>query len=462
MSDKILVVEDEEILRFTFENFLSDEGYEVSTAQSYEQALERIDESDFHLIISDIVLGEKNGIDFLKEMRQRALDCPVVMITGYPNVETASEAVRLGAFDYLSKPVEQETLLRVAKTALYHKALIDEKEQYRLHLEAVFNSVHEGIVTVDKDLHIIEINKACEKICKVSQTCKGKPFSTLLESCGGKCYDALVETIEKKKSVEISRYECQLNSGPKKILSLTTSPLINNRDIFSGAILVTRDETSVAELERVLGQRRQFHNIIGKSKKMQEVYSLIENLANVETTVLIRGESGTGKELTAEALYFSGERKKFPFVKVNCSALSDNLLESELFGHVKGAFTGAYKDKIGRFQKAHKGTIFLDEIGDISKSMQLNLLRVLQEKEFERVGDSHPIKVDVRVVAATNQNLEEKVKQKLFRQDLYYRLKVVEIILPPLRQKTEDIPLLVNYFIKKFNEKFNKQINKGC
>jgi transcriptional regulator with GAF, ATPase, and Fis domain len=204
--------------------------------------------------------------------------------------------------------------------------------------------------------------------------------------------------------------------------------------------------------------RRKFHNIIGKSEKMQAIYSLIEDLADVQTTVLILGESGTGKELVAEALHYSGGRSHKPLLKVNCSALSENLLESELFGHVKGAFTGALQDRMGRFQKADGGTIFLDEIGDVSPRIQLQLLRVLQEREFERVGDSNPIKVDVRVVAATNQNLREKVRRGEFREDLYYRLKVVEINLPPLRDRREDIPFLIKHFLKKFNKKLNKEI----
>jgi two-component system, NtrC family, response regulator HydG len=222
--------------------------------------------------------------------------------------------------------------------------------------------------------------------------------------------------------------------------------------------LLARDETHLAALEREMEERQRFHNIIGKSEKMQEIYSLIESLADVQTTVLITGESGTGKELVAEALHYSGGRSLKPLVRVNCSALSESLLESELFGHVKGAFTGAVKDRIGRFEMADGGTIFLDEIGDISPRMQAQLLRVLQEKVFERVGDSIPIKVDVRVIAATHQNLMEKIRSGKFREDLYYRLNIVEINLPSLRDRREDIPLLVNHFLNKFNKELNKEI----
>jgi transcriptional regulator with PAS, ATPase and Fis domain len=192
---------------------------------------------------------------------------------------------------------------------------------------------------------------------------------------------------------------------------------------------------------------------------MQDIYSLIELLSDVESTVLISGESGTGKELVAAALHYKGNRSNNNIVKVNCSALSENLLESELFGHVRGSFTGAFKDKTGRFKKADGGTIFLDEIADISSKIQIKLLRVLQEKEFEQVGDSKTIKVDVRVIAATNQDLTDKVRNGQFREDLFYRLNVMKIIIPPLRERRDDIPLLVEHFISVFNKKFNKNIS---
>jgi len=201
---------------------------------------------------------------------------------------------------------------------------------------------------------------------------------------------------------------------------------------------VCRDITLLRELERELRERHRFQNIIGRSKKMQDTYRLLEDLANLETTVLVTGESGTGKELVAKALHYSGQRSFHPFVAVNCSALAESLLESELFGHVRGAFTGAIKDKQGRFEAANGGTILLDEIGDISPLIQLKLLRVLQEKVFERVGESVPQKVDVRVIACTNKNLKEKVRRGEFREDLYYRLMVVEVALPPLRDRLEE------------------------
>jgi PAS domain S-box-containing protein len=462
MSGKgtILLIEDEKVLRFTLENILSDEGYNVAAVQNFNEAIDKLSKHNFDLIFADIILGSgKTGIDILKEVKDMGIKCPVVIFTGYPSVETASEAVRLDAFDYIPKPVRKNTLLHVTRKALEYKALYDENEKYRLNLEAIFKSVSDGIISVDSDLSVIEINESAINICGFScNKIKGEKFTSLSKLCSGKCIEVLKETVKTKKSMEVNHLECEHKKRPSQIVDVITSLLLNRHGLFSGAVMILRDETRLNYLEQLLNERIKFHNIIGRSRVMQKIYSSIENLADLQTTVLITGESGTGKELVAEALHYKGVRRDKPLVKVNCTAIPENLIESELFGHVKGAFTGAVKDNIGRFKKADKGTIFLDEIGDMTQVMQLRLLRVLQEMEFERVGDSTPIKVDVRVLAATNQNLQEKVKEGQFRKDLYYRLKVVEITLPPLRERHEDITLLMEYFLEKFNKKFNKNI----
>jgi transcriptional regulator with PAS, ATPase and Fis domain len=264
--------------------------------------------------------------------------------------------------------------------------------------------------------------------------------------------------LRSESTQNLNRIECRKDDGTVRVVSLTATPVKDVDGTIKGAVAVIRDDTKLDELEKVLQHRNRFYHIIGSSLVMRKLYALTEALADVQTTVLINGESGTGKELFAAALHHAGRRKHGPFVKVNCSALSENLLESELFGHTRGAFTGAVADKIGRFEKAHEGTIFLDEIGDISTAMQMRLLRVLQEHEFERVGDSTTRKVDVRVIAATNQNLAEKVRAGSFRQDLYYRLNVVRLELPALRERIEDIPQLVAHFLDIFNKKFDKSI----
>jgi PAS domain S-box-containing protein len=455
---KILVIDDEKSLRFTFKRFLSEEGYEVETAEDYESALRLLEETNFALVFSDILLGGKTGLDVLRVVKERDSLCPVVMVTGYPNIETASEAVRLGAFDYLPKPVLKKDLLQVARAAAKYREVTEKNEKYRTHLEAVFQSVRDALVTVDEAGNLLEFNEAARRICSLADGSSGGAFGHRPAGCEGKCREALLETLEKRRSVEIRRMECRHRERPRQVVSLSTAPLVDGNGTFFGAVMVVRDETRLSTLERSLNKRCRFHRMYGASEKMQELYCLLEDLADIPSTVLITGESGTGKELVAEALHKSGCRSGKPLVNVNCAALSDTLLESELFGHVKGAFTGAVKDRVGRFQKADGGTIFLDEIGDISPKMQLRLLRVLQEREVERIGDSTPVKVDIRVVAATNRDLTEMVRQGSFREDLYYRLKVIKVELPPLRERRDDIPLLVEHFIDKMNATMGKHI----
>ena len=256
----------------------------------------------------------------------------------------------------------------------------------------------------------------------------------------------------------VRHIECRRHDLQKQIVSISASPLVDHMDHFSGCVMVVRDETRLYHLEKNIMENRAFDRLIGASMEMRKIKNLIKALADVQTTVLITGESGTGKELTVEALHRAGDRCNGPLVKVNCGALADSILESELFGHVQGAFTGAVRDRIGRFHLANGGIIFLDEIGDISAKMQLQLLRVIETSSFERVGSSTTEQVDVRLVAATNRDLAGKVKAGEFREDLYYRLKVIEVSLPPLRARRDDIPLLVRHMIDKFNRKFHKQI----
>ncbi len=331
----------------------------------------------------------------------------------------------------------------------------------RNRLRAIFRSVKDAIITVDTDLRVIEANQAAHTICGLeTKQIIGKIFTHVSNRCDNACHEVLLETLKRKSSIKGYQVECGNPQRPSQKSDLSCSPLLDKNGKFMGAVLVIRDITRLNELERELAERSQFQKIIGKSRPMRELYKLMEDLADLETTVLITGDSGTGKELVAKALHNIGNRAFKPFVTVNCSALAENLLESELFGHEKGAFTGAVKDARGRFETAEGGTIHLDEIGDISARIQLKLLRVLQEKEFERVGDSATMSADVRIVASTNKNLKQKVMKGEFREDLYYRLKVVEIQLSPLRDRLEDVPLLVDHFIQKFNKVFGKQVEK--
>jgi transcriptional regulator with PAS, ATPase and Fis domain len=242
------------------------------------------------------------------------------------------------------------------------------------------------------------------------------------------------------------------------VFRVSADPLLTSDGHFLGVVLVARDVSRLEALEQ-REKRISLHRLIGGSRAMQTVYTLIENVGKVDTTVLITGESGTGKELVAEALHAESPRKDMPLVKVDCTAIPENLLESELFGHKKGSFTGADRDRKGRILQADGGTVFLDEIGDITSMMQLRLLRFLQERTFYPVGEDQPIKVDVRVIAATNADLKSQVVSGRFREDLYYRLKVVDIILPPLRDRYDDIPLLVKKFIDRFSKRLDKSIH---
>ena len=375
-------------------------------------------------------------------------------------IKFISRTVRLGAYDYIAKPVKKEALLHIIRMALRHKALVDEKNKSHADLEAIFRSVKDAIITVDKDLKVIEVNDAVKTICGFSrEEAIGRPFDAIPKMCCGQCIEAIKKTLLEKQPVDIYRFQCNRTGHKRQLISLNTFPLIYHQYDISGCVIIIKDETDIFELEKELENKKGLFNIAGKDEKMQRLYSMIEYLYNIDTTVLITGESGTGKGLIAEAIHYGGVRRQGPFVKVDCSALTESLLESELFGHSKGAFTGAVANKTGRFKRADGGTIFLDEIGDVSLSVQQRLLKVIQEKEFECVGDATPIKVDVRVVAATNKNLQEKVRLGKFREDLYYRLKVVVLSPPPLRDRRGDIPLLVNHIIKKFNQKLKKNID---
>jgi two-component system response regulator AtoC len=337
-SKRVLIADDEINIRRVLEAILRRDGYDVVTAANGLEALAGMSRG-VHTVITDLKMPGLDGMGLLRKLSADYPDVPVVMITAHGSVENAVEAVKLGAFDYIEKPFDQEQIRQV----------------------------------VDKAL-------------------KTHAFS--------------------------------------------------RRD---------------ARLEEPVGRGR--FRLVGESPAIRQVYAVIEKVADTPSTVLITGESGTGKELIARALHEYSSRRTGPFIKINCAAIPKTLMESELFGYEKGAFTGAVGAKPGRFELAHGGTLFLDEIGEIPVEMQVKLLRVLQESEFERVGGIKTIKVDVRLVAATNRDLHAEVAASAFREDLYYRLNVVPIHLPPLRERRQDIPLLVDHFIAKFNERLKKQIS---
>ena len=477
LNARILIVDDNQTNVTVLEKMLATAGYtSVLGITDSRETIELYKSFDPHLILLDIKMPHLDGYQVMEQLKkaEQGDNVPIIVLTALQDKETCIRSLKSGARDFLAKPFDfTEVLTRIHNILevrlLYNRihdqnAILEQKIQenreYKENLEAIFKSIKDAIITVDKEKVILQYNKTAEDICGFhgNNGAKGKKYESHTNNCSGRCLDALTETIKTKLPAERSRFECNSKCVPNRVVSAVTYPLFDLQEKFSGCIIVVRDETRLAKLERDLHERRQLQSIVGESDKMQNIYSLIETLSNTQTTVLITGENGTGKGMVAEALHYYEKDSKKPFVVVNCAALSDNLLESELFGHVKGAFTGAVSDRVGRFQKADGGTIFFDEIGDISSAMQLRLLRVIQEMEFERVGDSTTVKVNVRIIAATNQDLRKKVKTGKFREDLYHRLKVVEITMPPLRDRREDIPLLVDHFIEKLNKKFNKDI----
>jgi DNA-binding NtrC family response regulator len=336
----ILIVDDDESIRESMSQVLGKEGYGVKTAEEGKKGLRLFSDENFHVVFLDLKLPGMGGMEILSQIKESNSETPVIIITGYASVESAVEAMRRGAYDYMVKPFTPEELRVITRKALDNRKILYENLYLRKALEA----------------------------------------------------------------------------------------------------------------------KAEFDMVVGKSQAMKDVLDIVRRVSPTESTVLITGESGTGKELIALEIHRFSLRRKAPFVVVDCGALVETLFESELFGHVKGSFTGAHETKHGRFEVADGGTIFFDEIGNIGLNIQAKLLRVIQEREVTRIGSSKPIKVDVRILAATNENLAEAVRKGKFREDLFYRLSVVPIQLPPLRERKEDIPLLVDHFLQKYNKKAKKNI----
>ena len=354
--------------------------------------------------------------------------------------------------------------------------------------KGVFDHFNTKVIILDRDMKIQLINRAAEKALGVtSNEVKGKDF-----------LEVKAKTTKKDLSKDLNEVMDQLKTlnqrelhhlGPDqtaRLIDFSYIPMVNEKGEIEGILSFGQDVTEAIDSQRIEGEtahkvqellsqidqqslriielqnqledRYQFHNIIGKNEKMCKVYTLIEKIAPTDSTVLITGETGVGKELVAKALHFNSSRKNKPLISINCAALPETLLESELFGHVKGSFTGAFRDKKGKFELAQGGTLFLDELGEMSLTTQVKLLRVIQEREIERIGDEKKIPIDIRIVAATNQNLAQQVEKGTFRKDLYYRLNILSIHIPPLRERLDDLPLLTSFFIDSLNDKLNKAI----
>ena len=335
--------------------------------------------------------------------------------------------------------------------------LIDQKNK----LDAIFNSNIEGTFTIDNDWNVTSFNNSAEKITGYKKTeAIGKKCWEIFNSsfCRNGCH--MEQTLQKGKPMIGNELEIVQKGGQKVPIRVNSNILINNRNEKIGAVETFIDISEIKNLSAHLSEFFKYENIVGRNKEIKQIISVLESVSQTDTSVLVTGESGTGKELAARAIHLNSSRKTGPFIAVNCSAFVESLIESELFGHEKGAFTGAIKTKIGKFELAKGGTLFLDEIGDLSNAVQTKFLRVLETREFERVGGNKTIKLEGRIIAATNKNLSEEISAGRFREDLFYRINVINIHLPPLRDRMDDFPLLVNHFIEKFNHKFNKSIKQ--
>jgi len=335
--------------------------------------------------------------------------------------------------------------------------LIDQKNK----LDAIFNSNIEGTFTIDNEWNVTSFNTSAEKITGYKKS----------EAIGKKCWDIfnsslcrngchMEQTMQKGKPMIGNELEIMHKDGRKIPIRVNSGILVNNKNENIGAVETFIDISEIKNLSEHLSDIFKYENIVGRNKEIKQIITVLESVSQTDSSVLVTGESGTGKELAARAIHINSPRKTGPFIAVNCSAFVESLIESELFGHEKGSFTGAIKTKIGKFELAKGGTLFLDEIGDLSLSVQTKFLRVLESREFERVGGNKTIKVEARIIAATNKHLSEEISSGRFREDLFYRINVINIHLPPLRERMDDLPLIVNHFIELFNKKFNKEIRQ--
>jgi PAS domain S-box-containing protein len=334
-----------------------------------------------------------------------------------------------------------------------------EDKNYNRYITTILDSIADGVFTVDLDWKITSFNSAAERITGITKE----------EAIGQYCWDvfkanicqsdcAIKKTLKTKKEIINKKIDILNNQGRKIPISISTAILKDKRGKILGGVETFRDLSEFEELKKEIRKEYTFEDIISKNHKIQTIFAILPDISESESTVLIQGPSGSGKGLFARAIHNLSNRKRKPFVAVSCGALPESLLESELFGYVKGAFTDAKKDKPGRFALAEKGTLFLDEIGDIPLFVQLKLLRVVEDKEYEPLGATFKVKADVRIISATNKDLSELVKNGLFREDLYYRLNVIKIELPPLKERKEDLPLLIEHFIDIFNIRIGKNV----
>ena len=516
---KVLFIDDEEGIRKIFSILLRKEGYQVFTAKSGEEGLKIFEQEMPPIVITDIKMPGMDGIGVLKRVKEINPEAEVIIITGYGDMNSAIEALKLDASDFLPKPVKDEALLVALKRAQEKLELRIKLKKYTHNLEDLVRERTKELQRAQEQIKTFyEVSRYISENTSLKETIDFvlKKIKEMVN------YDyalPLIFNSKKDNFISIEGYDSPnilgnwtqaysiasmtepmdmerwsskrlpLTEALKKFSYIASIPIVKEKEVMGSIILASYDSGSFSaqnmrfiylmlsqtsgvirriilqdeQLERLHNQIKMlsgYGDIIGKDPKMQRIYQLILDIAPSNATVLIQGESGTGKELVARAIHMNSPRKDKPFVVVNCSAYPQTLIESELFGYEKGAFTGATQRKLGRFEIAHEGTIFLDEVSEIPLPSQVKILRFLQFQEFERLGGTETIKVNVRVIAATNKDLGEEVKKGNFREDLYYRLNVIPINLPPLRERKGDIPLLVEYFLKRLSTQSGKGIKE--
>jgi PAS domain S-box-containing protein len=439
-----------------------DQEVKLSTVESLGQAHDYLQASQFDLVLLDLSLPDSQGLDTFRKVHAAQPTLPIVVLTGLDDRTTAIQALREGAQDYLIKGEVEANVLnrsiqyaierRKTQTELEH--LFNQVQKNRDDLLSILNELHIGTLLTDENGVVLFASVLAQRFLgKTVEDLEGQPWSS---GTGFSKHDIdRLQKMQEQDPKDRTKVSISL-AMPKNTRNWIDVDIKNDPRDPRATMLFLYDVTEIVDLRRLLDEQSQFHDLIGKSQPMQEVYKRIRTLAEVESTVLIEGETGTGKELVARAIHFSSPRKEKPFLAVNCAGLTESLLGSQLFGHKRGAFTGASSDHQGFFEAANGGTIFLDEIGDMPMTVQTNLLRVLQEKEITRIGDSQPRKVDVRIITATHQNLNDQVSKGIFRADLLYRIRVGRIAIPPLRERQEDIPLMVAAFLSQCRKSMGK------
>ncbi len=465
--EKILIIDDEEGIRQLLYLLLTAESYDVKMAEDGQKGLDLIDSFDPQVIILDLSMPNMGGLEFLQQLQyDDNLNRSIIVLTGYGTDEDVRKCYQLGINSFLRKPVNIHEILGLIKRNLelihfseqLKREKIEKEEAYQL-IKETFNSMSEGVITLDSNFHVQMISdKACRILDVSFDKVLHKPAVSVLGSLVAGPSGILMDSFDHKTEVSEVQTQFLLANGAIIPVYLTIKPL-TGPDSNQGWLLLFRDEREEEKaIQKQIGGMV-FGRMISTDSRMIAIFQLIDKIAPSEVMVLIEGESGTGKELVAREIHARGRRAQKPFHAVNCAAIPINLIESELFGHERGAFTGAVNKKSGRFELADGGTLFLDEIGDMPLEMQVKLLRVLQEQTFQRVGGTKTIHANVRVIAATNHNLKELIHKKQFREDLFYRLDVISLELPPLRDRVQDIPFLVSYFMKQMNKAQNRQIN---